>query len=76
MGRKLLRISALSPGSLRMGVTAASLSVLGSETELKEELMLSMMSEEIAGRQSLTRLDGMGSRTQLLIPAIKLDSSI
>lgn len=39
--------------------------------------MISAMSEEIAGRRSLTRLDGMGSRTQveLLIPTIKSDSS-
>ena len=78
MGQKLLKISGLSPGFLRMGVTAPSLSVWGTEPGLKEELMISMRSEEIAVRQSLTRLDGMGSRTQveLLIPAIKPDSSI
>lgn len=58
-------------------MTAASLSVWGTEPELQAELMISVMSEEIAGRQSLTRLDGMGSRTEeeLLIPTEKLDSS-
>ena len=65
MGQKLLKISGLSPGFLRMGVTAASLSVWGTEIELKEEFMISVMSEEIAGRQTLTRLDGMGSRAQV-----------
>lgn len=39
MGGKLLMISGLSPGFVRMGVTAVSLSVWGTEPELKEELM-------------------------------------
>lgn len=56
---------------------AASFSVWGTEPELREELIMYMMSEEIAGRQSLTRLDGMGSRVEveLLIPTMTLDSS-
>lgn len=72
MGWKLLMVSGLSPG-----VTAVSLSVWGAEPKLKEQLKASVMNEEIAGRQSLTRLDGMGSRTQVefLVPTIKLDSS-
>lgn len=77
MGRKLLLISGLSPGFLRMGVMAASFSVWGTEPELREELIMFMMSGEIAGRQSLTRLNGMGSRVEveLLIPTMTLDSS-
>ena len=77
MGRKLLMVSGSSPGFLRMGVTAASLSVSGIEPELREELIIAMMSGAMAGRQSLTRVDGMGSRIQveLLIPVVKEESS-
>lgn len=59
-------------------MTAANLSIWGIESERKEDLMISVISDEIAGRQSLTRLDGMGSRTEveLLSPTVKLDSSI
>ena len=44
MGRKFAMTSGLSPGFLRMGVTAASLSDWGTEPELKEELMMCVMS--------------------------------
>lgn len=77
MGRKFDMMSGFSPGFLRMGVTAASLSEGGIEPVLREELMIPVMSEEIAGRQFLTRYDGMGSRTQVdvFIPVMILDSS-
>lgn len=41
-------------GGDRKGVVAVSLSlsVLGTELELEEELMISVMSEEVGGRQS------------------------
>lgn len=67
----------LSSGFLRMWVTAASLSEWGIEPELREELMISVMSVEIAGEQSLVRWDGMGSRTHVdvFIPVKILDSS-
>ena len=60
MGRKLLLVSGSSPGSLRIGVTAASFSVSGTEPELKDELMITVMSGEIGGRQSLTDWMGWG----------------
>ena len=58
-------------------MTEASLRGWGTEPELKEDLMMSMISGEMAGRQSFTSLDGMGSRAQveLLMPATSLDSS-
>lgn len=40
---------------MRIMMRAVSLSVWGTEPELKEKLMLSVMSEEITGSQSLTR---------------------
>lgn len=78
MGLKMLMKSGLSPVFLRMGLTAASLSVWGIEPELKGELLIFVMSEEMARRQSLTRVDVMGSRAQveLLIPNMMSDSSI
>ena len=74
MGRQLLTMSGSSLGFLRMGVTAASLSVWGTEPELMEEFIVFVMSEELAGKQSL---NGMESRTQveLLIPTPDSDSS-
>ena len=57
IGLKLMMKSGLSPSFLRMGLTAASLSVWGIEPKLKEELMIFVMSEEMARRQSLTRVD-------------------
>lgn len=77
MGRKFDIMSGSSPGFLRMGVTAASLSEGGIEPELREVLMISVMSVEIAGRQSLMRWDGMGSRTHVdvFIPVRIFDSS-
>lgn len=77
MGRKFDMMSGLNPGFLRMGGTAANLSEGGIEPELREELMISVMSVEIAGRQSLMRLDGMGSRTHVdvFIPVTIFDSS-
>ena len=61
-----------------MGVTAASFRVSGTEPELKEELMMLMMSGEMGGRQFLTRVDGMGSRAQveLFMPTMSLDSCV
>ncbi len=38
------RCAGLSPSFLRIGVTAASLSDWGTEPELREELMISVMS--------------------------------
>lgn len=58
-------ISRLSPEFLRMGGDSSQSECLGTEPELKEELMTSVMSEEIPERQFLPRLDGMGSRTQV-----------
>jgi len=55
MGRKFDMMSGLSPGFLRMGVTAASLSERGTEPDLREELMISVMSVEMAGKESLMR---------------------
>ena len=55
MGRKFNKMSELSPGFLRMGVIAASLSEGGTEPDLKEELMISVMSVEMAGKESLMR---------------------
>lgn len=38
---------------------------VGTEPELREELIMSMMSGEMAGRQLMRSLDGMGSSMQL-----------
>lgn len=57
MGRKFLMVSGFNPGFLKKGVTAASLRMWGTEPELRKELM-TVMSEEMAGRQSFTSLDG------------------
>lgn len=58
-------------------MTAASLSVSGTEPELRDELIIVMMSGAMAGRHSLARIDGMGSRLQvvLLIPFMSEESS-
>lgn len=72
----MLVASGLSPDFLRMSVTAASLNVWGTKPDLQEEL-ISVMSEETAGRQSLKRLDGMVSTVQVvLFVPMKLDSSM
>jgi len=47
-------MSGLSQGFLRMGVTTASLSERGTEPDL-EELMISVMRVEMAGKESLMR---------------------
>lgn len=75
---ELLVMSGLSPGFLRMVVTAASLRVWETEPELKEELMMSVISGEMAGRRSSTSVDGMGSRAQVeyFMPIMSLDSCI
>lgn len=46
-GWKLLMISGLSPGFLRMEVAAFNFSVCGTEPELKEELLVSLINEEM-----------------------------
>ena len=63
---------------LRMGVTAARLGDWGTGPELREELIIFVMSEEMAGRQFLTRWGGMGSRAQvrLFISAMMVDRSL
>ena len=65
-------------GFLSIGVMAASLSEWGTEPEVREELMICVMRGEMAGRQSLTKLDGMGSKTQVevLMPDVKVVSSV
>ena len=55
MGRKFDMMPGLSPGFLRMGVTAASLSKWGTEPDLRENLMISVISVEMAGKESLMR---------------------
>lgn len=56
------------------GVTVDGFSVWRSEPELKEELMIIVMSEEIVGRSSLTKMAEMRTRTreELLIDAMKV----
>lgn len=67
----------LRPGFWRVGVTAASFSVWGTEQELKEQLMIYVMGKETVGKLSLTRLLSIEStmEVELRIPNIKLDSS-
>ena len=55
MGRKFDMMSGLSPGFLRVGVTAASLSEWGTEPDLREELIISLMCVEMAGKKSLMK---------------------
>lgn len=53
--------SGLSPSFLMIGVTAACLRVCGTETKLREDLIISMMSgemAEMAERQFMMSLDG------------------
>ena len=58
-----------------MGVTAASLREGGTDPDLREELMMMAMSWEMAGRLSLSNLEGIGSSVQVeLIPVMKSDS--
>ena len=77
MGRKLLGLSGLRPGFLMMGVTAASLRVWGTEPELREVLIMVVMSGEITGRQSLMSVEGMGSKVQVevFIPVMMVINS-
>jgi len=73
--RKLDMMSGVSPGLLRMGVTAASLREGGTDPDLREEFMMVAMSWEMAGRLSLTHLEGIGSSVQVeLMPVMKWDS--
>ena len=75
MGRKLDMMSGLSPGLLRMGLTAASFREGGTDPDLREQLMMEAMRLEMAGRLSLTNLEGIGSSLQVeLIPVMKSDS--
>ena len=46
-------------------MTAASFRDSGTEPEVREELMMVVLSGEIVGRQVLTMADGMGSRTEV-----------
>lgn len=59
-------------------MTAASLRVSWTEPERKEDLMMSAMSGEMAGRQSLPSVDGMVFRAQVeyFMPTMSLDSCI
>lgn len=58
-------VSGFRPGFLIMGVTAASLRERGTEAELREALMILVMSGEMVGKQCLTIEEGMGSRKQV-----------
>ncbi len=62
MGLKLLGSSGSRPGFLRRGVIAACLSGGGTVLEVREELMMSLMSGIREVEQALTRTEGMGSR--------------
>lgn len=48
-----------------MGVTAACLRICGTEPELREDLIMSTMSGEMAGRLFMMSFDEMGSREQV-----------
>ncbi len=62
MGLKLHKLSELSPHSLTILVMATSLSVWGTESDLREKLIIVVMRGKMAKRQFLTRFDRMGSR--------------
>lgn len=65
MGRKLLGSSGSRPGFFRRGVMAASLSGVGTVPEVREELMMLVMSGTRGVEQAMTRFDGMGSRGEV-----------
>ena len=67
IGLKLLGLSGLSPGFFRIGVIAAILRDGGTMPEDREEVIVVVMSEERAGSQALTKLEGMGSRVQVAV---------
>ena len=65
MGLKLLGWSESRPGCLRRGVMAASLRGGGTVPEVREELMVSVMSGAREVKQALTSSKGMGSRGEV-----------
>jgi len=77
MGLKLFGLSGSRPGFLRIGVIAASLRGGGTMPEVREELMISVMSGATEERQAVTRVEGMGSRGQVedLMPESILERS-
>ena len=68
MGLKLLGSSGSRPGFLRRGVMAAILRGLGTVPEVREELMMSVMSGAREVEQVLTRTEGRGSRGEVDLP--------
>ena len=65
MGRKLLGSSGSRPGFLRRGVITASLRGFGTVPEVREELMMSVMSGAREVEQVLTRSEGRGSKGEV-----------
>ena len=65
MGLKLLGSSESRPGFLRRGVMAASLRGGGTVPEVREELMVSVISGAREVKQALTSSEGMGSRGEV-----------
>lgn len=61
MGRRLLKLVGSRPGFFRMGVTKAVLSEGGTEPELREEWIISVMRGASEEQQDLTRVEGSGS---------------
>lgn len=74
MGRKFARLSGSRPGFLSIGVIAASFRDCGTEPDVSEELIISVIKGEIIGRHVLMRGEGMGSREQ--VGVLMLDRSL
>lgn len=67
MGRYLFGMSGSSPGFLRMGLTAATLSAGGTWPVEREEFIVAVMRGPIVERQVLTKVEGIGSRAQVAV---------